>query len=485
MQVFPSLNISWLWKSILKSRPLLSKGLCMKIGDGKHTPIWDTPWIPTLENFIPAPSSTAHPTIYRVAELIDPDTFQWDRGKISTFFDTITASKILNIHLSPTSQLDKLFWVPNSNGIHSVKSAYLTDQKERFNSSGPLAKSDWNSLWKAKISPRHKLLLWKIAWDILPTKTTLAARIPEIDTTCHLCNDQEESALHIFTQCPITLSIWLTSSWPIHPNRLPLSSISDWVSFVLNPGKFLNLQLQEAQSFTLLASVICDQIWFHRNKMLKSDQSSPSLSTSIPSSPTPPLAQEIHKTFIFHKQAWEFSSQYPNLPTHKSWSPPPPGWHKINFDAAVRPNNIFLAAICRNHLGKITHAWINVEVHGDALWVEAKAGLFAVSSALDAGLDSIIFEGDALQVINSIQNSDSSPHWSISNIINDINVSSLGFSCCSFSHVHRSANVLAHSLAAWAPFCNCPGVIPISSLPAYVIQADLVDGSGPSTPPFS
>jgi hypothetical protein len=71
--------------------------------------------------------------------------------------------------------------------------------------------------------------------------------------------------------------------------------------------------------------------------------------------------------------------------------PPPLGWHKINFDAAVRPNNVYLAAICRNHMGTITHAWIKVEVHGDSLWAEAKASLFAVSCALAAGLDSIIF----------------------------------------------------------------------------------------------
>jgi hypothetical protein len=115
---------------------------------------------------------------------------------------------------------------------------------------------------------------------------------------------------------------------------------------------------------------------------------------SLPLSPPPPLphlAQEIHKTFLFHKQAWEFSTQHPILPTHNPWSPSPPGWHKINFDTAVRLNNVFLAVICRNHLGKITHAWIHVDVHGDPLWAKAKAGLFAVSCALDAGLDSIIF----------------------------------------------------------------------------------------------
>jgi hypothetical protein len=144
----------------------------------------------------------------------------------------------------------------------------------------------------------------------------------------------------------------------------------------------------------------------------------------------------------------------------------------------VRPNNVFLTAICRNHTGKITHAWIDVDVNGDSLWAKAKAGLFAVSSVCDASLDFIIFEGDALQVIDSIQNSAPSPYWSISNIINDINVITLSFSCYSFSHVLRSVNGLVHSFASWAPFCNSHGAIPISSLPAHVLHAGMVDGFG-------
>jgi hypothetical protein len=84
--------------------------------------------------------------------------------------------------------------------------------------------------------------------------------------------------------------------------------------------------------------------------------------------------------------------------------------------------------------GRITHAWVNIDSHGKPPWAEAKTGLFAISCALAVGLDSIIFEGDALQVINSLQNSASYPHWSISNIINDINVFALSFSCISFSH---------------------------------------------------
>jgi hypothetical protein len=243
MQAIPSPNSSWLWKDILQSRSLLSKGLCTKIGNGHHTPIWDSPWISTLDTFIPSTPPHSQPSIHRVADLIIPDIFQWDKSKIFSLFDPLTATKILNIHLSPTNQQDKLFWVYNSNGSHSVKSAYLTDQQERFDSIGPLDKSDWNTLWKAKISPRHKLLLWKIVWDILPIKAILVACMPSIETTCLLCNAQEENALHIFNQYPLAQSIWLNSTWPIHLNRLPFTSIVDWVKFILNPGKHLNLQL--------------------------------------------------------------------------------------------------------------------------------------------------------------------------------------------------------------------------------------------------
>lgn len=34
------------------------------------------------------------------------------------------------------------------------------------------------------------------------------------------------------------------------------------------------------------------------------------------------------------------------------------------------------------------------------------------------------------------------------------------------------------TLAAWALFCNCPGVILISTLPATLLQAEKEDGYG-------
>ena len=75
MQIIPSQNCSWLWKGILKSRTLLKKGLCTKIGNGQHTTIWESRWIPSLDNFIPPAPTIIHPSIHKVADLIIPDTF--------------------------------------------------------------------------------------------------------------------------------------------------------------------------------------------------------------------------------------------------------------------------------------------------------------------------------------------------------------------------------------------------------------------------
>ena len=64
---------------------------------------------------------------------------------------------------------------------------------------------------------------------------------------------------------------------------------------------------------------------------------------------------------------------------------------KVNFDAVKRPNSVFLAIVRQNHLGKIIHALIDVNVHGNPPWAEAKIGFLALTSVVHFGLDHAIF----------------------------------------------------------------------------------------------
>ncbi len=145
--------------------------------------------------------------------------------------------------------------------------------------------------------------------------------------------------------------------------------------------------------------------------------------------------------------------------------PPPPGWHEVNFDVAIRPSNAFFAAVCRDHIGHVTHAWIDKSPPADPLWAEAKTALHAIKLARSIGLNHIIFEGDAFNVMSPIKNSAIAPHWSIAFIISDINLAFLDLNFCVFSHVICESNYMAHALAYWAPFCKSVGALSPLSLP--------------------
>uniref|UniRef100_A0A7N2N4G3 Uncharacterized protein n=1 Tax=Quercus lobata TaxID=97700 RepID=A0A7N2N4G3_QUELO len=58
----------------------------------------------------------------------------------------------------------------------SKKLIIYLDQQRRFNSKTRLQKKDWMKLWNVKIHERLKLMLWKLAWDILPARGVLLQR---------------------------------------------------------------------------------------------------------------------------------------------------------------------------------------------------------------------------------------------------------------------------------------------------------------------
>ena len=52
----------------------------------------------------------------------------------------------------------------------------------------------------------------------------------------------------------------------------------------------------------------------------------------------------------------------------------------------------------------------------------------------------------------------------------------------SFLDVIGSFNILAYSLVAWVPFCNCLGATSIFTLPAIILQPEKADELGPCFP---
>ena len=79
------------------------------------------------------------------------------------------------------------------------------------------------------------MLFWRISADCLLTKEKIGKFSELPDDMCLLCNSEKESALHIFTKCPLAKSLWFGCQWGIRLDDFNFTNITDFVKFLLNP----------------------------------------------------------------------------------------------------------------------------------------------------------------------------------------------------------------------------------------------------------
>ena len=229
---------------------------------------------------------------------------------------------------------------------------------------GPMHEEYWKMLWKSKMHERLKLLLWRIVCKSLPAQEILSKRFPIPDISCPICGEEVETVEHVFIHSPITIQAWANSIWPlnmdvfkdINIDKWIKINIDKWIKIIINPREMLKIQGKEAKEFTLFAVVLCDQIWKNRNQTMWGNQLVDSSKLSI----------QINKVFIQHKQAWQsILGEKENSP---SWKPPPLGWIKCNFDAALKPDKVVLAVVCKDSNGSIVVAQSQEEYPSESLY---------------------------------------------------------------------------------------------------------------------
>lgn len=90
-------------KGLLKLRDFLASSICKQINNGVNTKVWIDPWIPTLSQQIPIPSSSLiiqDPQL-RVSELVFKEPRRWNIILLQALFPQDTAREIENIPLCP------------------------------------------------------------------------------------------------------------------------------------------------------------------------------------------------------------------------------------------------------------------------------------------------------------------------------------------------------------------------------------------------
>ncbi|KAF3959544.1 hypothetical protein CMV_015649 [Castanea mollissima] len=110
--------------------------------------------------------------------------------------------------------------------------------------------------------------LWRIAFNLLPTKDQLSEFSPSSDTSCPLYNVEAESALHLFTQCHIARATWFGNQWNLRIDRWHVQSLTQLIEFFIDPPSSLELDKEQRDEFLLFGALTLDMIWRWRNKVV-------------------------------------------------------------------------------------------------------------------------------------------------------------------------------------------------------------------------
>lgn len=148
-------------------------------------------------------------------------------------------------------------WTLDSNGLFLVKSAYriLVDQEPNPSQ----AEVPWKKLWKAGLSERIKMLIWRIGNNSFPTNKNLSCKLEYINPNCSLCKNGWESCIHLFFECPIARALWLSSCWGLRVDTSMLQTNEDIVKLIIEPSTS-TISVYDQWLITLSMALILDEI---------------------------------------------------------------------------------------------------------------------------------------------------------------------------------------------------------------------------------
>jgi hypothetical protein len=203
---------SFMWRSFLAAKDLLSNGILWRVGDGKSINIWGDNWLPSVGplKFQPGMSLSKDA---KVSDLIDVSIKGWNSVLIDDYFPAFIANAIKNTHLCPLLPPDKIIWNDTSSGLFSVKSAYhlaseLLRQKSGECSSFFGSHVFWKKIWAINVPNASKIFMWRACQNVLPTKQNLLRKGVGNDDLCPCCMLEVESVIHVLWCCPGAQDVW-------------------------------------------------------------------------------------------------------------------------------------------------------------------------------------------------------------------------------------------------------------------------------------
>ena len=173
------------WTSIQVGKEVLKKGLGFIVGSGENISVWTDHWLSSLSPSAPIGPPTLSNQNLKVADLMNPQTNEWDLNMIRQHLPQY--EDIIRLIIPSSSRpLDRLVWLPEPSGKYSTKSGY----RKLFEDKAILTPDSFNwmsNVWKLHYPPKLHHFLWRALNNALPVGTLLATRGIDLELKCKIC----------------------------------------------------------------------------------------------------------------------------------------------------------------------------------------------------------------------------------------------------------------------------------------------------------
>ena len=463
MDIRCSTRASFAWKSILKTRTVIQKGVRWRIGRGDSVCIWRDKWIPPPSSGLPLSPPNLLDAEACVSSLIQHSSGTWNSTLIDQIFLPSDAELIKSIPLSMRARDDAVVWSREKNGHYSVRCAYkmLTEAKsssQQSYSDMGVWKKFWKMVWSVRVPHKIRHFLWQACLNALPTMVNLSRRRIVTDGRCGFCLGEEEDVLHAVWSCPSLTELWGHHGFARKIIRHHHTSILDVLSHIFECGSVVSVA-------EIVSMLWC--VWQRRNKAMYQNTVD-SLDSIYP------LVQRLTSEYHLANEV-----DVPHaLSILVSWRPSTVCKFKVNFDVAVfqKHHSTGVGVVIRN--GQGLPVAVACQRYPCAYAIddtEAMAARVALQLAWDIGLRDVEVEGDSLIVIRALKDQEMCLA-SYGDIIMDIQHLAASFQCVQYCHVRRDRNNATHVLARKVLDLHSDFLVWLEDVPGFldhVIQAEL------------
>jgi len=198
----------------------------------------------------------------------------------------------------------------------------------------------WNNIWRLKVPPKVKNLLWRMCRGCLPTRVRLQDKGVSCSTNCGSCGSDYEDLNHLLFECRFAIHVWNFSGVWSDVQHVAIST-----DFAVN--SIFHMLQNLPPNIQQQIAAICWSLWKHRNLKIWENVTKSSAQlvervrhliedwqeANLPSQ-TAPLQEAVQQQAATTLQHSVQPQNSPTGPAVLQWFPPSRGRFKCNIDAA-------------------------------------------------------------------------------------------------------------------------------------------------------